>query len=222
MLCAAEMRAQHSTSPLLRGTIPGAGLLIGILVAALFALSGAPAARGSSLSSVEPLTPWHKPLVVLPRPRTLNLLGLAQQGVSKAASWRHDGWFCEYLGCDNGPYPLLTIWGEVPMFETADALQLAQPSGSHRRLVEKFVLASERYWDRALGGYAPYPGDREPNVEAFFDDNGWLGIAFAEAYAADHEQRWLRDAQRAFRFISTKGWDTAGGGGMWWHTDHPH
>lgn len=143
-------------------------------------------------------------------------------GVHKAGSWDHDGWYCEYLGCSNGAYPLLTIWGEVPMFETADALQMAQPSGAHRRLIEKFGLASERYWDRGLGGYAPYPGDREAKVQAFFDDNGWLGIAFAEAYAADGEQRWLRDAQRAFRFISKDGWDAAGGGGMWWNTSHPY
>ena len=108
------------------------------------------------------------------------------------------------------------------MFETADALQMAQPSGAHRRLIEKFGLASERYWDRGLGGYAPYPGDREPKVQAFFDDNGWLGLAFVEAYAADGEQRWLRDAQRAFKFISKNGWDAAGGGGMWWNTSHPY
>lgn len=197
-------------------------LLLGILAAGLLALPIAPAARGDSLGSVEPLTPWRKPLVVLPRPHTLDYLGLAQQGVSKTASWRHDGWFCEYLGCDSSAYPMLTIWGEVPMFQTADALQLADPSGSHRRLVEKFGLASEHYWDRGLGGYAPYPRDREPNVQAFFDDNGWLGLAFAQAYEADQEHRWLRDAQRAFHFISAKGWDAAGGGGMWWNTSHPY
>lgn len=176
----------------------------------------------SRLADITPLTPWRKPLVVLPRPHQLDYLALAQQGVAKGASWSHSGWYCEYLGCSNGPYPMLTIWGEVPMFETADALQLAAPSGSHRRLVERFGLASEHYWDRARRGYAPYPGDREANVEAFFDDNGWLGIAFANAYLANHERRWLRDAQRAFGFIANNGWDAAGGGGMWWNTDHPY
>ncbi len=223
MLCAAKMQAQRITSSLhAGGTLTRARLLLGLAVAALLALSGAQTARATSLSSVEPLTPWHKPLVVLPRPRALDYLALAQRGARRAAAWRHDGWFCEYLGCSNGPYPMLTIWGEVPMFESADALQLAYPSGAHRRLVEKYGLASERYWDRGLGGYAPYPGDREPNVQAFFDDNGWLGIAFAEAYEADREHRWLRDAQRAFRFISSEGWDAADGGGMWWNTSHPY
>jgi Glycosyl hydrolase family 76 len=227
MLCAAKMQAQASTSSMHAGagTLTRArllGLAVAAAVAALLALSSAQAARATSLDSVEPLTPWHKPLVVLPSPPSLNYLAFAQRGVRRAAAWRHDGWFCEYLGCSNGPYPMLTIWGEVPMFESADALQLAHPSGAHRRLVEKYGLASERYWDRGLGGYAPYPGDREPNVQAFFDDNGWLGIAFAEAYEADREHRWLRDAQRAFRFISAEGWDAAGGGGMWWNTSHPY
>jgi hypothetical protein len=216
------MQARTSTFPWRAGRRPGrATLILGALLAACLALPFAPGARADGLGSVQPLTPWRKPLVVLPRPRAVDYASLAQTGVRKAASWNHEGWYCEYLGCSNGAYPLLTIWGEVPMFETADALQMAQPSGAHRRLIEKFGLASERYWDRGLGGYAPYPGDREAKVQAFFDDNGWLGIAFAEAYAADHEQRWLRDAQRAFQFISREGWDAAGGG-IWWNTSHPY
>lgn len=223
MLSAAAMQAQQSTSNLRAGRRAGRALLLvlGLLIAALPAV--APTwSHAASLRGVAPLTPWRKPLVVLPKPHAEDYLSLAETGVEKGQAWRHGNWYCEYLGCSNGAYPLLTIWGEVPMFETADALQMADPSGSHRRLIEKFGLASERYWDRALGGYAPYPGDREADVKAFFDDNGWLGIAFAEAYAADHEHRWLRDAQRAFRFISQKGWDAAGGGGMWWNTDHPY
>ncbi len=226
MLGASEMQATcaklHRRGG--RGAIRAAFTLGALLVACL-ALPSIPRAGAivtSDLSSFEPLTPWHKPLLTLPRPRPVDYLGLAEAGVGKGDRWRLGGWYCEYLGCSSGPYPLLTIWGEVPMFETADALQLAAPSGAHRRLVEKFGLASEHYWDRALGGYAPYPGDREGNVEAFFDDNGWLGIAFANAYAATHEARWLRDAQRAFGFISAHGWDSAGGGGMWWNTTHPY
>lgn len=225
MPSASEMHA-HCSKLSWRGTWESrAALIVGLLMAVCLALPAIPRSRAavaSDLSSIEPLTPWRKPLVALPRPRQVDYLGLAQAGVAKSVRWRRGGWYCEYLGCSNGPYPLLTIWGEAPMFETADALQLAQPSGAHRRLVERFGLASERYWDRALGGYAPYPGDRERGVEAFFDDNGWLGIAFVNAYLANHEGRWLRDAQRAFRFIAAHGWDSAGGGGMWWNTAHPY
>lgn len=175
----------------------------------------------TGLGGFQPLTPWVQPSVELPAPAALNYVQLAEAGLKQAAHWAHDGWYCEYLRCAHGPYPLITIWGEVPMFETVDALQLASPSAVHLALVNRFARANERYWDRALGGYAPYPGDRERNVQAFFDDNGWEGLAFLNAYRATHQRRWLGDAQRAFHFIAARGWDR-NGGGMWWNTSHPY
>jgi hypothetical protein len=179
-------------------------------------------AYNAELGGFQPLTPWLKPPVELPPAQPLNYQELAEAGVKQAVHWRHGGWYCEYLGCTHGPYPLITIWGEVPMFESVDALETASPSPAHRALVDRFGRANERYWDRALGGYAPYPGDRAGNVQAFFDDNGWEGLAFLDAYKATGEARWLRDAQRAFHFIAARGWDSNGGGGMWWNTSHPY
>jgi len=175
----------------------------------------------AGLGGFQPLTPWQQPPLELPAPAPLDYGQLAQAGVSQAAHWRHGAWYCEYLRCAGGPYPLVTLWGEVPLFETADALQSAAPTPAHAALVTRIARANERYWDRALGGYAPYPGDREADVQAFFDDNGWEGIAFLNAYRATHNRRWLRDAQRAFRFIASRGWDPDGGG-MWWNTSHPY
>jgi hypothetical protein len=193
---------------------------------AVVAAQAAPAvARAASLVEDEnfaPFTPWHQPPMLLPEPLALNYLQLAEAGVSQAARWRSRRWYCEYLACANGPYPLLTVWGEVPMFESADALQIADPSPAHRALVERFAYASEHYWNPALDGYAPYPNDRGRGVETWFDDNGWLGLAFLNAYRATHEHRFLSDAQRAFHFIAANGWDSADGGGMWWNTDHPY
>ncbi len=146
---------------------------------------------------------------------------LAEQGLAQSESWRAGGWYCEYLGC-TGAYPLLTIWGDVRMFETVDALEQAAPSPTHRAEVDRFAHASERYWNPYLNGYAPYPGDRYRGAEAWFDDNGWLGVAFVQAYRATGERRYLHDAQRAFNFAATQGWDAAGGGGMWWNTEHPY
>jgi hypothetical protein len=193
-----------------------------VLATALaLATASAQAPSSAGLGGFQPLTPWHQPPLELPSPRVLDYQQLAEGGVAQAAHWRAHGWYCEYLACAHGPYPLITIWGEVPMFETADALEMSAPSPTHRALVKRFALANEHYWDRALGGYAPYPGDRERNVQAFFDDNGWEGLAFVNAYKATHERRWLDDAQRAFRFIATRGWDR-NGGGMWWNTSHPY
>ena len=152
----------------------------------------------------------------------LDYEALAQQGIAQASSWRDGDWYCEYLGCAHGPYILLTVWGEVPMFEAVDALDIAHPSAAHRALVDRFARASEHYWNPYLDGYAPYPEDRYRQTEAWFDDNGWLGLAFLNAYRATHERRCLQDAQRAFHFIASQGWDASGGGGMWWNTDHPY
>jgi hypothetical protein len=153
--------------------------------------------------------------------RADSYLALAETGVAQSANWRAGGWYCEYLGCP-GEYPLLTVWGEVRMFEAVDALDLAAPSAAHRALVNRFARASERYWNPHLPGYAPYRDDRGRDVEAWFDDNGWLGIAFVQAYRATGDGRYLLDAQRAFDFIALRAWDAAGGGGLWWNTDHEY
>lgn len=108
------------------------------------------------------------------------------------------------------------------MFQAADALDRAEPSKEHRALVEQYAKGSERYWDHYIEGYVPYFEDHYRGVEAYFDDNGWLGLAFLGAYEDTGDPRFLSDAQRALRFIATKGWDGKDGGGMWWNTDHPY
>jgi hypothetical protein len=188
---------------------------------AFHAASQAEVAHSASFAEAEPLTPWRKPRVRLPAPRPANYLALAERGVRQAARWHRRGWYCELLGCP-GRYPMLTVWGGVRMFEAADALALAAPTAAHRALVSRFARASERYWNPSLGGYAPYPEDLSPGVEAWFDDNGWLGLAFLDAFTATHAPRYLYDAQRALHFIAAHGWDGAKGGGMWWNTTHPY
>jgi Glycosyl hydrolase family 76 len=150
----------------------------------------------------------------------LDYPALAERGIAQSGHWRSGDWYCEYLGC-TGAYPLLTVWGDVRMFEAVDAVEIASPSAAHRARVDRFARASERYWNPYLNGYAPYPGDRYRGASAWFDDNGWLGIAFVQAYRATGERRYVTDARRALNFIESKGWDAAGGGGMWWNTHHP-
>jgi Glycosyl hydrolase family 76 len=81
---------------------------------------------------------------------------------------------------------------------------------------------AERYWDPDI---APVPGyvylrDLRGPRSAFFDDNGWWGIAFFDAYRATGKPRYLQDAVKAFRFIYAAGWASRHGGGVWWDTDH--
>jgi hypothetical protein len=156
---------------------------------------------------------------------TLPYLSLAEEGVTRAERAWHDaqrGWYDERLG-DRERFPLATIWGIAPLFEALDAVEIAAPSPAHRAAVSAFANGAERYFDAGLRptpGYAPYPNDRG-QVRVWFDDNGWWGLAFLDAYRATGNRRYLRDAERAFAFIAARGWDQAHGG-VWWNTSHPY
>jgi hypothetical protein len=153
-------------------------------------------------------------------------LSLAQTGITRAEQrWgdRRLGWYDAQLG-DHEKYPLATIWDIVPLFQSLDAIAIAQPSAANRRAVARFAKGAERYLNRGLRplpGYSPYPDDREPNTETWFDDNGWWGLAFFNAYRATGTHRWLRDAERALAYVAAAGWDSEGGG-IWWNTEHPY
>jgi hypothetical protein len=153
-------------------------------------------------------------------------LGLAQAGVAAAERrWRDSrrGWYDARLN-DRDRYPLATIWDIVPLFQSLDAIAIAQPTPANRSAVARFAAGAERYLNRGLRpvpGYSPYPGDREASTETWFDDNGWWGLAFVNAYRATGNRRYLADAQRALRYIAAVGWDPQGGG-IWWNTHHPY
>ncbi len=154
-------------------------------------------------------------------------LALAEAGVASAKShWRDHrlGWYDELLH-DRARYPLATIWDSVPLFESLDAIAIAQPTPANRAAVASFARGAERYLNRGLrpvSGYSPYPGDRTASTETWFDDNGWWGLAFVNAYRATGSRRWLADAQRALSYIAAAGWDASGSGGIWWNTTHPY
>jgi len=136
---------------------------------------------------------------------------------------RHLGWYDARLG-DGERYPLATIWDIVPLFEALDAIAIADPGHATRTSLQRFASGAERYLNRALPdgpGFSPYPGDRDANTETWFDDNGWWGIAFLNAYRATGIRRYLGEAERALRYIAAAGWDPIEGG-IWWNTSHPY
>jgi hypothetical protein len=153
-------------------------------------------------------------------------LSLAQTGAGQATQhWsdRRLRWYDARLG-DRERYPLATIWDIVPLFQSLDAIAIAQPTPANRRAVAAFAAGAERYLNRGLRplpGYSPYPGDRSPGTQTWFDDNGWWGIAFVNAYRATGTRRWLADAGRALAYIAAVGWDPQAGG-IWWNTYHPY
>jgi hypothetical protein len=159
-------------------------------------------------------------------PAQSHYLTLAKAGIARAEATWHDkrrGWYDARL-YDRDRYPLATIWDSVPLFESLTAVAIAQPTAANRRAVARFAAGAERYLNhglRPLAGYSPYPDDRDADTETWFDDNGWWGLAFFNAYRATGTPRYLADATRALRFIAISGWDPSAGG-IWWNTEHPY
>ncbi len=188
------------------------------LLAFLIAPAAAPAAPSTPVlptGSAAPLSATQQRYLVL-----------AKAGVAQAERrWRDPrlGWYDARLN-DRERYPLATIWDIVPLFESIDAIAIAQPSPANRSAVARFAHGAERYLNRGLHplpGYSPYPGDREADTETWFDDNGWWGLALLNAYRATGTRRYLADAERALRYIAAAGW-APNGGGIWWNTHHPY
>lgn len=191
------------------GHAPHSRVAAALIVAVLW-LGAAPGiAAALSVNPVATLTSAQRQFLVL-----------AGSGLSQAHRWAAGQWYCEYLGCRTA-YPLLTIWGGAQMFEALDAVALTDPTHANLAHLARVARFAERYWNPKMGGYSPYPNDRLANAQLWFDDNGWLGLSFLNAYRASGEVRYLRDAQRAYRFIVARGWDNRNGG-MWWNTSHPY
>ncbi|MEA2350048.1 MAG: hypothetical protein QOG86_989 [Thermoleophilaceae bacterium] len=144
---------------------------------------------------------------------------LAKKGIADARKhWWNTShhWYNDRLD-DHDQNPLATIWSIVPLFEAIDGRAIGAPTAKNRAAVASFANFAERYWNPAVNGYGPYPGNRTAS-QTWFDDNGWWGLAFVDAYRATHKKRYLDDAARASRFIDAHGWD--GKHGMWWTTFH--
>jgi hypothetical protein len=177
-----------------------------------------PAVLGAALIAAVPaVSRAQQPLT----PAQVSYRDLADRGVANAKRlWadkkRH--WYRDRLH-SHRKFPLATIWSVVPLWEAMNALAIADHTPKHVHDVNWFAKGAEQYYNRAMHGYGPYKGDRNHET-VWFDDNGWWGIAFVDAWRATGNRRWLRDADFALRFISRYGW--AGNGGIWWNTRHAH
>jgi hypothetical protein len=151
-------------------------------------------------------------------------LELAKVGVEKTSEW-WDGssdWFYDQLGSDPNRAQV-TLWGGNGMFQALDEIAVADPTAKTKAAVETFARGEQRYWNpnlKPVPGYSPQLGQQSSSQPTWYDDNAWIGIGFLDAYRATGYHAYRTDAERAFAFIATGGWDAKQGGGMWWSTEH--
>jgi uncharacterized protein YyaL (SSP411 family) len=162
----------------------------------------------------------------LPTPKQLAkdqaaFLKLAEQDVRRTRQLFADdnsGFYLARLGQSQVSQPLPTLWYAFPLFEAIDAVAIADPVQGNADAADHFAQLGENYWDPTIGdgagGFSWYYRLRGTG-NAYFDDNGWWGIAYLDAYRATGNKRWLWDAGRALGFIDQFGWDEEDGG-VWW------
>jgi uncharacterized protein YyaL (SSP411 family) len=152
--------------------------------------------------------------------RTLAIGGLKQ---TRALFWNaQKGW---YMGRSNGDPPVASTWSAFPFMELAAAVAIVSPTKTNRAFANRTFRAGEGYWDPTLGangsGGVSWLWGLRNTGNAYFDDAGWWGVAYLDAYRATGKKRWLWDAGRALAWIDGFGWDKRSGG-VWWDIGHSH
>jgi glycosyl hydrolase family 76 len=149
-------------------------------------------------------------------------LRAANKGIKNLHRWWVRGlrWYTPVLGGTKNA----SLWQTVPLFEAFAGLDIAQPSKRHSLLLNWFAQNGERFLNSSLEpvpGFGNKPDQEGANKTAWFDDNGWWGLAYLDAYRATGDQEYLTDAEIAQNFISVSGWDSTPGrpGGLWWNSN---
>ena len=168
--------------------------------------------------------------LVLPLPSHATLVSdqaqfqqLAEQGLAQTRQYwwnAQAGW---YMGRRNGDPPVASLWSSYPLLELVDAIAIADPTPANKAFVNTTFSQAEGFWDPTIegtGGVTWLWGLRNTG-NAYFDDAGWWGLAYLDAYRATGKTRWLWDAGRVLTYLMRYGWDPKSGG-MWWDVTHEH
>ena len=113
------------------------------------------------------------------------------------------------------------LWPFSGMMSATNAL-LHNPLVRNEYLpyLDSLVVGMEAYKDmsRVPPGYQAYPPSMEKS-DRYYDDNGLVGIEYAEAYLNTKNPKYLERAKVAFKFIIS-GWTDELGGGVYWLEGH--
>lgn len=146
----------------------------------------------------------------------MRYLRLADAAVAAAHSRWWDarlGWYGEVRPGDSQPQQA-TLWTIFPLFEAVSWTAIASPSPGRTTAAAAFAQEATRYWNPGAGGFSYSPTTaRNPHATLYFDDSGWFGIAFLDAYRATGDRADLAWSRRALRFILTRG--LTAGGTLW-------
>ncbi|MFI5160095.1 MAG: glycoside hydrolase family 76 protein [Sphingobacteriales bacterium] len=113
------------------------------------------------------------------------------------------------------------LWPFSGMMSATNAM-LHNPSVRREYVpyLDSLVVGMEAYKDnsRVPPGYQAYPTAMEKS-DRYYDDNGLVGIEYAEAYLNTKKPEYLERAKVAFKFIIS-GWTEELGGGVYWVEGH--
>lgn len=107
------------------------------------------------------------------------------------------------------------LWPMSGVFSSAVLLCEVEPT-HYEAYLDSMVLAVETYYDdqRLPPAYQAYPV-KFGKVDRYYDDNGLVGIDYADAYMATGNPVYLERAKHVMTFILS-GWNSSFDGAVWW------
>jgi hypothetical protein len=118
-----------------------------------------------------------------------------------------------------GEQPYAYLWPLCALIQSANELETLSMGTGKIDSVESVI---RRYYNPTK---LPRPGYdsyilTDSGHARFYDDNQWIGIAYADAFLRTKELRYLTMAEEIHAFMMT-GWDTVAGGGLYWKEFDP-
>ena len=113
------------------------------------------------------------------------------------------------------------LWPFSGMVSATNALmKIPGMKGKYKPYLDSLAAGFEAYLDttRKPPGYQAYPPALDKS-DRYYDDNGLVGIEYAEAYLNTRNPVYLQRAKTAFTFIIS-GWSNELGGGVYWVEGH--